>query len=342
MAYLVGQMKTDAVVLAMNLTAGTMVWNATVTGGMSAFVDVDSSGVYLTCTGSCLDVKGWPFGGLYGGGVAKIGLDGTPIWTADVPGATGMVATADSVYVAYVAADLTFGPASFEAWGGKDTYIAKLNANTGKGAWVLQAGGHGFEAAGHLALDSNGDLYLNGLTDSHPSFWEPMVVDDLDVHDDHDHEEDHGHNDTDIYHNETDHHDEDHHNETDHDHDHDHEDDHDHVGYDIFIVKLTTSMESLPPCKINAMTIAPGFCFVGNACYEDGEAHRNEDIADCLKCSSADSQATLSLEADHFIINGTCDHLDRRLEGGGAQEEKKSFFQTLLAWIVSALPFSFN
>ena len=358
---------SEALLVSLDAIQGQTTWARTMATlsnhSTSSFLSVTETAVYFDCRGACADTMD------YGGAIAKVSLfTGEPLWVvANLPEISGLAANDDGVYVSYATSDdLTYGDASFPVWGSTVHFFAKLNAASGKGEWVLQAGGHSADAAGHVVLDNNGDLYALGLTNSHPSYFEPIFVEDLhhdhDHHDHHDHDHNetdhdhHDHNETDhddLYHNETDHdhhynetdHDEDHdhhHNETDHDHDHDH--DHHEDEYDLYIVKLKTSAERLPPCKTDSNTIARGFCFVANACYEDGEASRNDATEDCLRCLTNVSQTALSPEPEgHYLFaNGTCLHLDRRLYSSAGKDTVKdqaasSFFASIVLWFQALL-----
>jgi len=39
---------------------------------------------------------------------------------------------------------------------------------------------------------------------------------------------------------------------------------------DMFLAKMATSVEGLPPCKVAADVVAGGYCFVQNTCFDDG------------------------------------------------------------------------
>ena len=103
--------------------------------------------------------------------------------------------------------------------------------------------------------------------------------------------------------------------------------DDDEEGYDVYLVKLTASMEELPACKSDAATIRSGFCFVTNICYNDGDASRSHN--DCSTCDSNTSQTELTLE-------GIC---TRRLSLADDNKSESSalvrFLRNLSSWLVS-------
>lgn len=120
------------------------------------------------------------FASAFGGGVAKISLTGEPLWTADLPLdlLAGIAATEDAVYVDFLSTSIpageggtqSFGDESFELWGDRDHFVAKIDSATGKGQWILHLGGQGTERSfGELEADANGDLYVFGSTTSHPA-----------------------------------------------------------------------------------------------------------------------------------------------------------------------------
>ena len=55
----------------------------------------------------------------------------------------------------------TYGDMTLAAWGSFDHYIAKIDASSGAGEWVLQTGGHGLEYVRRMATDANGDLHFS-------------------------------------------------------------------------------------------------------------------------------------------------------------------------------------
>jgi len=77
-------------------------------------------------------------------------------------------------------------------------------------------------------------------------------------------------------------------------------------GYDLFLAKLKTSDETLPACKTDETTVADGYCFVNNACYESGESSRGFTEQACMACSPADSQSTFTMASGYCFIDGAC------------------------------------
>lgn len=147
---------SDAILLVLNALDGQTQWAATISGdtdAMSSVLRVNAGSIYVDCYGGCHQVKTTSsqsavnFDGLYDGGIAKISTDGTPMWTADVDlrdvgRHAGIAVTNDAVYVQYMAwGSETYGDATFTDWGNGGIFIAKLDAETGAGQWVLQSGG---------------------------------------------------------------------------------------------------------------------------------------------------------------------------------------------------------
>lgn len=102
--------------------------------------------------------------------------------------------------------------------------IAKLDAVTGTGLWIRQAGGPGADLilGNSLQVDADGDVYVIAASWAHPLYFDPLVVDT------------HTNSSAGF------------------------------DGYDIVIAKLKASNEILPECKTNATTVNDGFCFIGN------------------------------------------------------------------------------
>jgi len=74
---------------------------------------------------------------------------------------------------------------------------------------------------------------------------------------------------------------------------------------DLFVAKLRTSAEALPPCKTSADEVEENACFVANACYAAGEAGRGQ--LSCLACDAATSQDALTGPAPNAcFIDGAC------------------------------------
>ena len=291
-----GDDDSDAVMLVLDADDGTPLWAATVTGdgdATSNFLTVKGDAVYVGCVGvGCVLVSSTMsdatvafqggllppggagvFGGPSGGGVVKMNASsGEPLWTADLPleFVAGVAATDTAVYVDFrsvwvstgeAAVDQTFGDATFRSWGDRDTFVAKVDAMTGAGQWVLQVGGSGHERNyDAIFADDNGDLYLFGSTRSHPVYFDPLIVDT-----------------------------------------------HSNDGMeDLFVAKLLTSDEKLPPCKTDATTITDGYCFVGSTCYVDGAPSRGVNEALCLRCDASKSQTSLTQTEGSCFIDGVC------------------------------------
>lgn len=264
---------TDALLLVLDATDGTVLWATTVSGGMAATgstVTVRENAIYMSCVGGCSEVKTtiaqnvMTFEGVSTGGVAKIRTDGIPLWAVDlgISWAAGIVATEESVYIKYgVGITQKFGDTTFTPWGSSDYFILKLFADTGAGDWVLQAGGQGFERTfENLEGDANGDLYAVGSTRSQPVYFDPLLIDSHSLTD----------------------------------------------GEDIFVAKLKASEEKLPFCKTGETTIADGYCFVNNVCYADGTPARQLSAEACMSCSADDSQASFTKAEGYCVIEGTC------------------------------------
>lgn len=267
---------TDALLLVLDASDGTLLWAATVSGETAArgsTVAVRDDAIYMSCVGGCSEVRTTVsrnfaiFEGSSTGGVAKIRIDGVPLWAVDlgIDWAAGIVATEESVYIKYaVGTPQKFGETTFTPWGVSDYFILKIFADTGAGDWVLQAGGQGFERTyENLEVDANGDLYAVGSTRSKPIYFDPLVVD--------------GHSLTD--------------------------------GEDIFVAKLKASQEKLPFCKTSENTVADGYCFVNNVCYADGTPARGVSAEACMSCSAEDSKASFTTAAGYCFIDGVC-HAD--------------------------------
>lgn len=268
---------SDALLIALNAADGKAVWVATISGqaaALSSVAKIVGNSIYMDCYGSCHQLRTTAshitltFEALYSGGIAKIGMDGTPMWAADVDLTdtgrnAGIAATADAVYVQYMAwGSGTYGDLTLTDWGSGGIFIGKLNAETGAAEWLLQSGGPSHDRAwlNSLEVDANGDIYSVGVTLSPVLYFDPLVVD---IHSNLD-------------------------------------------GGDLFIAKLQTTNEALPPCKIDETTIAEDSCFVSNVCYADGAASRGATTAACLKCSTSDSQTSLTQADGYCLIDGVC------------------------------------
>ena len=170
--YLVGSSDDGAKVQAMSMLLGTMAFNATIADSSTQLLEMDDTGIYLNCQGACQEITSSGGSLIEKGGIFKLGLEnGEPLWAADVP-VDGLVVANDALYVNFASEDATFQP-----WGGKDHYFAKFDAESGRGRWILQAGGAGAESAGHLAADDNGDIYAIGSTTSSPAYFDPLEID---------------------------------------------------------------------------------------------------------------------------------------------------------------------
>lgn len=75
-------------------------------------------------------------------------------------------------------------------------------------------------------------------------------------------------------------------------------------GHDLVLAKLSASQEKLPSCKVDETTIADGFCFIGNVCYEDGASHRAPSAAVCQKCNASVSQDSWTI-AEGYVPDTT-------------------------------------
>ena len=74
---------------------------------------------------------------------------------------------------------------------------------------------------------------------------------------------------------------------------------------DMYVAKLLTTQEALPPCKSSATVVKAGYCFIGNACYDDGEPARG--VVTCLACDASQSQTEFSGPThDGCYIDGAC------------------------------------
>ena len=280
------------VMLAVDATRGVVSWAATIDqdgagGPGSSFLTTTDDAIFLGCTGSCGTVRTtvstatvtFDVGRFttYNGGVAKISPAGVPLWTADLPlEAGGAAATTNAVYVEFTSgwADRsilqgaqTFGDLTMAPWGARDKFIAKIDSETGAGQWVLQVGGQGNERSyDHVEIDQNGDIYALGSSWSHPSYFNPLVVDS--------HQgfgEDPRAN-----------------------------------GEDLFIAKLRTSDEKLPSCKVDNTTVAPGFCFIENTCYAHGDPSRSLATESCQSCDAVKSQTSWTTSPASCLIDGKC------------------------------------
>lgn len=71
------------------------------------------------------------------------------------------------------------GDTIFTTWGNYDNYIAKIDAATGAGEWVLQTGGQDLDATPlcNVKVDSAGDVYSVGFTQSDTVYFDPLSVD---------------------------------------------------------------------------------------------------------------------------------------------------------------------
>mmetsp|Transcript_25714 Transcript_25714/g.83349 ORF Transcript_25714/g.83349 Transcript_25714/m.83349 type:complete len:1153 (+) Transcript_25714:65-3523(+) len=242
-------------------------------------VQVVGDAVYMSCGDDCRVVRTTAssetvvFDDAYASGIVKLTTGGVPLWAASLPTGWSIAANDDAVYINFpYAGPLTFGDTTFEDWGEGDTYVAKLDARTGAGEWIIQTGGAGNDAfVCSVRLDtSTGDLYHVGVTSSLPAYFDPIVVDT------------HGGGDD---------------------------------GMDLFIAKLAISDEKLPSCKSDATTIANGFCFINNVCYESGAPSRALGTDDaCLSCSPGDSQTSFTV----------CQEPPSSGSGGGSKSSSSS------------------
>lgn len=101
---------------------------------------------------------------------AKLDTDGNWLWIANGGGDSSYADAAygiavDSEGFAYLTGDFfgtaAFGSSIFTSNGGKDIYVAKLDAN-GNWLWADKAGGTATDSGLDIALDSNSNAYLTG------------------------------------------------------------------------------------------------------------------------------------------------------------------------------------
>lgn len=113
-------------------------------------------------------------GGNFDGFVTKYNIYGQELWTAFVGGngndfCTAVVPTADDhiIVIGYTSStNLSFGPiTSSYAGGNRDGFCSKLTKE-GELVWTLYLGGNGDDYAQDLALDSEGNVYIVGKTNS--------------------------------------------------------------------------------------------------------------------------------------------------------------------------------
>ena len=99
--------------------------------------------------------------------VAKLGLDGVPVWAVRFGGAGGedrdprvAVDAAGDIYVAgQFRGQVAFGAVNLISKGGADVFVAKLRGADGSVAWAVSFGaGGGDDNAGRIAVDAQGHV----------------------------------------------------------------------------------------------------------------------------------------------------------------------------------------
>lgn len=204
--YLAGRLEADVVVDDLSLSpksdadgimlvlepSGTAEWAVLISGeegsvSRSIEVAVVDSAIYMMCFGGCREIRSTQSyqtvefeDNTFSGGIAKISIDGHPLWAAGLPTGWSIAASNDAVYMNFPASSsLTFGDTTFMDWGSGDVYVAKIDAVTGAGEWILQTGGQGRDSfACSVELDpQSGDLYHVGKTSSVPAYFDPLIVD---------------------------------------------------------------------------------------------------------------------------------------------------------------------
>ena len=126
---------SDALLLVLNSSTAEALWFATITNTedertSSLHVKVVEDSIDMTCHGGCHQVTSSAsavivnFQGHHKGGIAKLGTDGTPLWTADTTGATtpyenGLAVSVDFVDVSFyqTTETVTFGDVTYDSWG---------------------------------------------------------------------------------------------------------------------------------------------------------------------------------------------------------------------------------
>ncbi len=96
--------------------------------------------------------------------VAKLDLDGTPVWAARFGGAAGedrepqvAVDAAGDIYVTgQFRGEVAFGAVNLISQGGADVFVAKLRSGDGSVAWAIGFGGTDDDFAGKIAVDARG------------------------------------------------------------------------------------------------------------------------------------------------------------------------------------------
>lgn len=113
--------------------------------------------------------------------VAKLGLDGTPVWAVRFGGAAGEDrdprVTADAAGDIYVTGRfrgrVAFGAVDLISRGGADVFVAKLRGGDGSVVWALGFGGAGDDFAGKIAIDPAGRVAvastISGPLDGRPA-----------------------------------------------------------------------------------------------------------------------------------------------------------------------------
>ena len=106
--------------------------------------------------------------------VLALDLAGAPqwLWTAggiDSDGANAVAATPDGGWVigGSFSDTITIGTQSFKSQGRTDAFLLKLDAG-GDLAWVKQYGGRYNDSIRHVAVDANGNIYVQGEFADHP------------------------------------------------------------------------------------------------------------------------------------------------------------------------------
>ena len=170
----VGDKASDAYLVKLD-AAGKIAWGKTWGGKREDTANgVAVKGDTVVVTGNFLDeMTIGEFSHKAGGSddlyVAAFKTDGTPLWlfTAggiDSDGANAIVATPDGGWlVGGSFSDVaTFGKANLKSKGGTDAMLIKLQAS-GDFEWIRQFGGTHNDSIRHLAVDAQGNIYVQGV-----------------------------------------------------------------------------------------------------------------------------------------------------------------------------------
>lgn len=186
---------TDAFVARLGAADGALQWStfmgATDSADNGAGIGVDGAGfVYATGTSSAIWGDAPSFPGVTDAFVAKLDAEGTPQWNiflgsteGDDSGTDIVVGNDGYLYITGFSSETWGNPDPTEtktpllnpySGGERDVLLAKIRCSSGQRMWHTFMGSSGIDKGLGIALDSNGDIYVTGVTDEGDWSWSTL------------------------------------------------------------------------------------------------------------------------------------------------------------------------